>query len=51
MDERLKESAEDVDRKKALKDVVVAITKDKGEVAAATEKRATDFEKARALAK
>lgn len=51
MDERLKEVSEDVDRKKALKDVVVATTKDKGEVATAVGKRAANFEKARALAK
>ena len=40
MDERLKEAAEDADREKALKDVVVAIAKDKGNATKAVEKKA-----------
>ena len=46
IDDWLKEAAEDADREKALKDVVVATTKDKGKAA---EKRAQAFEKARIL--
>lgn len=34
MDERLKETAEDVDRERALKEVTVATTNEKGEAAA-----------------
>lgn len=48
MDERLKKAVEDVDREKALKDVL-ATAKDKGEAATATEKRVADSEKAWAL--
>ena len=46
-DERMKELAEDAKREKALKDVVVATTKDKGKVVEATEKKAQSVEKAR----
>ena len=40
IDNRLKEAAEDADREKALKDIVVAIAKDKGKATEAVEKRA-----------
>ena len=40
IEDQLKEVAEDADQEKALKDVVVAIAKDNGKVAKATEKRA-----------
>lgn len=49
MDGRLKEATEDAERERALKDVVEATAKEKGEVAAAAEKRAANFEKAQAL--
>ena len=50
MDDRLKEAAEDADREKALKDVAVAIMKEKGKAAEAVEKKAHALEKAKALA-
>ena len=39
IDKRLKETTEDSKREKALKDIVVATTKDRSRVAEATEKR------------
>ena len=49
MDDRLKEAAEDADWEKALKDVTVAITKEKGKAVEVAKKKAHAFEKARAL--
>ena len=49
MDDQLKEAAEDVDREKALKDVIMTIAKEKGKAAKAAEKKAHASEKARAL--
>ena len=46
IDDRLKETAKDANREKALKDVAAAIAKDKGKAAKVTEKRAQAFEKA-----
>ena len=40
IDERLKEAAEDTKWEKALKDVTVATTKEKGKVAEVIEKKA-----------
>lgn len=40
IDERLKETAEDTEWEKALKDIVVATTKDKSRAAKAAEKKA-----------
>lgn len=50
IDNRLKEAAKDADREKALKDVVVATTKDKDKAAEVAKKRAQASEKARILA-
>lgn len=50
LDERLKETAEDAEREKALKDVAIATAKDKGKVAKTAEKRAQEYKKARVLA-
>jgi len=50
IDERLKETAEDAEREKALKDVAIATAKDKSKAAEATEKKAQASEKARILA-
>ena len=50
IDERLKEVAEDVNWKKALKDIVVATKKEKGKAAEAAEKKAQFAEKARLVA-
>lgn len=50
IEDQLKEAAEDADREKALKDVVVATAKDKGKAAEAAEKRAQVSMKARILA-
>ena len=49
MDDRLKEAAEDADWEKALKDITVAITKEKGKAVEVAKKKAHAFEKARAL--
>lgn len=46
----MKEAANDADREKALKDVVVATAKDKGKAAEAAEKRAQVSEKSWILA-
>ena len=46
MDGQLKETAEDAEREKALKDVAIATAKEKGKAA---EKKAQASEKARAL--
>ena len=51
LNERLKELAEDAEWEKALKDVVVATTKEKIKVVEATEKRVQSAEKARLVAK
>ena len=51
LNERLKELAEDAEREKALKDVVVATTKEKSKAIEATEKRVQSAEKARLVAK
>ena len=51
LNERLKELAEDAEREKALKDVVVATTKEKSKAVEATEKRVQSAEKARLVAK
>ena len=40
IDERLKETAEDTEREKALKDIAGAMEKEKGKVAEAAEKKA-----------
>ena len=40
LDERLKELVEDVEREKALKDVIVTIVKEKGKAVEAVEKKA-----------
>lgn len=50
MNERLKKAAEDVDWERALRDVVVATTNDKGKATAVAKKRPADVRKARALA-
>ena len=47
IDERLKETAEDVEREKALQDIAVATTKKKGKIAEAVEKKTQSTEKAR----
>jgi len=47
IEERLKETAKDAKREKALKDVAVATTKKKGKAAEAIEKKAQYVEKAR----
>ena len=44
MDDRLKEAAEDAEREKAFKDVVVATVKEKGKAVEAVEKKAHAFE-------
>lgn len=49
-DEWLKEAAGDADRERALKDVVVATANNKSEATTATERKAKDSEKTRALA-
>ena len=46
IDERLKETAEDAEREKALKDIAVAMVKDKGKAAEVVEKKAQSAEKA-----
>ena len=51
LNERLKELAEDAEREKALKDVVVATTKEKSKAIEVTEKRVQSAEKARLVAK
>ena len=51
LNERLKELAEDAEREKALKDVVVATTKEKSKAIEVTEKRVQSAEKARVVAK
>lgn len=50
IDERLQDVAEDVDQEKALKDIVVATTKDQKKAAEAAEKKARESEKTQALA-
>ena len=49
IDERLREAAEDADREKALKDVVVATTKENCKATIVAEKRAQEAEKGRVL--
>ena len=44
MDDRLKAAAEDAEREKAFKDIVVAIVKEKGKAVEAAEKKAHAFE-------
>ena len=51
LDERLKELAEDAEWEKALQDVTVATTKEKGKVAKAIEKKARSAKKAWLVAK
>ena len=51
LEDRLKEAAKDANQERALKDVVVAMAKDKERAAENAEKKARDVEKARALAK
>ena len=46
----LKEVTEDVDRERALKDVAVAMAKDKNKAAEDAKRRAQEAERARALA-
>ena len=46
----LKEVTEDVDRERALKDVAVAMAKDKNKAAEDAKRRAREAERARALA-
>ena len=48
--DQLKEAVEDADREKALKNVAVAITKDKGKAAELAKNRGQMSEKARILA-
>ena len=48
--DQLKEAVEDADREKALKNVAVAIAKDKGKAAELAKKRGHTSEKARILA-
>ena len=50
IEDRLKEAIEDADREKALKNVAVAITKDKGKATELAKKRGQTSEKARILA-
>ena len=50
IEDQLKEAVEDADREKALKNVAVAITKDKGKAAELAKKRGHTSEKARILA-
>ena len=50
LEDRLKEVAKDVDRKRALKDIAVATTKDKGKAAEDAEKGVKEAKKAQALA-
>lgn len=40
IEDQLKEAVEDADQERALKDVVIAIAKDNGKAAKATEKKA-----------
>ena len=47
INERLKETTEDAEREKALKDIVIATIKEKGKAAEAIEKKAQFAEKAR----
>ena len=51
LDKRLKELVEDAEQEKALKDVAVAMAKEKGKAAEVAEKRAQSVEKARLVAK
>lgn len=51
IDKRLKEIAKDVEREKALKDVVIATMKEKGKTTEAVEKKAQSMEKARLVVK
>ena len=51
IDEQLKETAEDAEREKALKEVVVATAKDMSRAAEVTKKKARASEKAWILAK
>ena len=46
----MKETAKDAEWEKALKDIAVATTKEKGKAAEATEKKAQSAEKARLVA-
>lgn len=46
LNERLKETAEDVDQKRALKYVIATIANEKGEATVAVEKKVADSEKA-----
>ena len=50
INERLKETAEDAEREKALKEVAIATTKDKRRAAEVAKKKAQASEKARILA-
>ena len=51
MDGRLKETVENAEWEKALKDIIVATTKEKGKATEVVEKKAQAFKKAWALAK
>ena len=50
LEDRLKEAVEDADRERALKDVAVAMAKDKDKIFQDVERRAQEVERARALA-
>ena len=51
LDEKLKELAKDAEWEKALKDVAIATTKEKGKAAKVAKKKAQSFEKAWLVAK